>query len=560
MEVGFPIYHIDRSLILRRFVTLGLDLFVTAYRRGIFNFNDSEILSRLEPMVSVIGNTLYSNNGNVASSGLKAISQMIKSPLKSVEESLPVFVRQTFAIIRQTGSTESDLTQTAFKTLAVMIRDHSSSQVKEKDLIFLLELVTPDLEEVSRQATAFSLLRAIVSRKFVVPEIYDVMDKVREIMVTAQSPQVQELCRGVMLQFLLDYPQGKGRLKQNFAFLVKNLSYVFETGRLSVMELLSAIISKFNDDIIAEYGDMLFVALVMVIGNDESTKCREAAAQLIKSLVARLNAEQRKQILSHIHSWASQDSNPTLIQVSMQSYGLMVESLKDDMIPDIPLLLRDVNEVVKNAANSLEEADENDSAMIDEGWQSPYQALMVLTKVFQNFPDLLSNFEAVSWAPIVSLLLYPHTWVRTASCRLLGSLFSVQQVAIPDSKKSDDFPLSHKGMFKTVDYLSMQLKSKNLDDALSLQIVKNMFYIGKCFYVASTEQGDKEEEDESHDEHPAATEDDSDNEDDDMPDKEKHEHSPLPWLFSRLSFQMRSAHIARRNKKVEMVRPLGHIQ
>ena len=61
MEVGFPIYHIDRSLIPRRFVTLGLDLFVTAYRRGIFNFNDSEILSRLEPMVSVIGNTLYSN-------------------------------------------------------------------------------------------------------------------------------------------------------------------------------------------------------------------------------------------------------------------------------------------------------------------------------------------------------------------------------------------------------------------------------------------------------------------------------------------------------------------
>ena len=48
-------------------------------------------------------------------------------------------------IIRETGSTESDVVQTALKTLAVIIRDCSSSQVKEKDSTFLLELLTPDL-------------------------------------------------------------------------------------------------------------------------------------------------------------------------------------------------------------------------------------------------------------------------------------------------------------------------------------------------------------------------------------------------------------------------------
>ena len=144
-------------------------------------------------MVNVIGNTLYSSNGSVISSGLKATAQIAKAPLKNVEKNLPIFVRQTLQIIRETGSTEADVVQTAFKTLAVIIRDVSSSQLKEKDLTFLLELLTPDLEEVTRQANAFALLRAIVSRKFVVPEIYDLMDRVGEIMVTSQSPRARSV-------------------------------------------------------------------------------------------------------------------------------------------------------------------------------------------------------------------------------------------------------------------------------------------------------------------------------------------------------------------------------
>jgi len=86
--------------------------------------------------------------------------------------------------------------------LATILRDSPTAQVKEKDLVYLLDLLSPDLEDPSRQASVFSMLRAIVSRKFVVPEIYDLMDKVSEIMVTNQSNQVQELCRSVLLQFL----------------------------------------------------------------------------------------------------------------------------------------------------------------------------------------------------------------------------------------------------------------------------------------------------------------------------------------------------------------------
>ena len=479
-------------------------------------------------MVKVIGNTLYAANGNIVSAGLKATAQIVKCPLKNMDKSLPVFLRQSLQIIRQSGSTEAEVTQTAFKTLAVLIRDCPSAQVKEKDLTFLLELLAPDLEEVTRQATAFALLRAIVSKKFVVPEIYDLMVKIGEIMVTNQSTQVQELCRSVLLQFLLDYPQGKGRLKQQIAFLVKNLSYVFETGRRSVMELLSAIIQKFNDNLIAEYADMLFVALVMVVANDDAASCREMAAQLIRQLVGRIQEEQCQTVVSHVHTWASQHDNAALSRVSSQVYGLLLDALKEGASPYIQTLLDDVNAKLVNSARELDDTSDEDEepSNYQEQWQIPYQALVVLSKVFLHFPDILSQHDKVPWPSVVTLLLYPHAWVRAASCRLLGSLFAITPVDAPDSTLAEDFPLSLTGMRAVANALSLQLKGENLDEPLSLQIVKNLFYIGKCFYLVRSESINKSgvPEDEA--------EEDPDSEDnEDEAELGGLDHDPLPWLF-----------------------------
>jgi len=290
-------------------------------------------MNRLNSMIVVVGNTLYSTSALVTVLGLRCAAGLSKFPLRSLGKFLPIFVNQALDIVKQTGNTEAEVVQVALKTLATILREGPPVQVKEKDLVYLLELLQPDIEEPSRQASVFTMLRAIVARKFVVPEIYDMMEKVSEVMVTSQSTQVQELCRGVLLQFLLDYPQGKGRLRTQMSFLAKNLSYVYESGRRSVMELLHAMISKFQVDLIQEYSDLLFVALVMVIANDDSSKCREMAAQLIKSLFTRLDENRRRVIFSHLHSWAAQRDRIQLACVSSQVYGFIVELLQADIAP-----------------------------------------------------------------------------------------------------------------------------------------------------------------------------------------------------------------------------------
>ncbi|KAG6897519.1 hypothetical protein C0992_000745 [Termitomyces sp. T32_za158] len=525
-----------------RFVTFGLDLFNTALRRNRFDFHDDAVMSRLNAMIVVVGNTLYSTNSPVLLLGMRSAAGLSKCPLNSLDKSLPVFVRQIFDIVQQIGNTDSEVVQVALKSLAIILRDGTSVQVKEKDLVYLLQLLAPDLEVPERQISSFAMLRAIIARKFVVPEIYDLMDNVSEIMVTSQSPQVQELSRGVLLQFLLDYPQGKGRLRKQMTFFTKNLSYVHESGRKSVMELLGAIIAKFEVNLISEYGDLLFVALVMLLANDDSYKCREMASALIKGLFSRLDHERRKLILSHLHSWASQQSQPELVQVSCQVYGFVVDMLEADSLPHISMILEDLNGSLSRSADRLAEVegDDAESAATDLQWQVPYYSLTVLLKVLRLFPDF-SKGDHVRWDLVVSHLLFPHAWVRTVSCRLLGILFlSVPPIA-PSAQFAEQHPLSNSGMRQAARNLCIQLKSEYLDESLGLQVVKNLYYIGKCFYAMAPPEAqddnllDEEENDKDTEQEVPST-------------KVTKQQNPLPWLFSTLSYQVKSAHIARRNR------------
>ncbi|QRW25279.1 U3 snoRNP protein Utp20 [Rhizoctonia solani] len=453
-------------------------------------------------MSVVIGNTLYSQDGHVVTLGLKAAASIVKCPLRSVEKSLPVFVKQTLEIIRSSGEL-NQVTQTALKSLAIMIRDCPAAKLQESDLTFLLEVIAPDLEEPERQAAVFSLLRTIIS--------------------------VQELARSVLLQFLLDYPQGKGRLRTQLNALARNLDYVFDSGRKSVMEFLAAVISKFTDSIVDEYADMFFVALVLrianddstkcremaaaliqqllsrvEIANDDSTKCREMAAALIQQLLSRVGEERRKKLMAHAHNWAGQEEKQQLAGVAAQRIQLNNES--DAM---------DVDEDDKSAT-----------------WQVPYHALTTLGKLIASFRNSITA-STKDWASIYSHLLFPHAWVRLASCRLVGSLFASIPISVETLTLGADLaeatitsPAGTTITLALVDVtqkLCLQLRSTNLDDTLSTQVVKNLFYAGKVFALVYGTA------------------------------------NPLAWMFSKLSYQARSAHIARINRAANSSKWYIHI-
>jgi hypothetical protein len=238
-----------------------------------------------------------------------------------------VAIKRIFQILKHSPNTSNPMIQSCFRLLTVCLQSKKSN-LSEHQLTYLINIIRPDLEEPTRQGTAFGLVRGIVSRKFLAPEMYDLMDTVGTILVTNQAPETREQARSVYFMFLMDYPQGRGRLKKQMAFITKNLEYVHETGRESVMELLHHIISKFGDEILAEFSQTLLLALVMRLINDESAKFREMTAELIKALLLRMDDDMAT-VYKLLDKWM--DSNQVNLQrAGCQMYGLVVDAYGKD--------------------------------------------------------------------------------------------------------------------------------------------------------------------------------------------------------------------------------------
>jgi len=60
------------------------------------------------------------------------------------------------------------------------------------------------------------------------------------------------------------------------------------------MELLHAVITKFEKNLLTKHAEMLFVILVLCIVNDDEKVCRESAANIVQALVKHLADDQQK--------------------------------------------------------------------------------------------------------------------------------------------------------------------------------------------------------------------------------------------------------------------------
>ncbi|WAQ89021.1 hypothetical protein PtA15_10A444 [Puccinia triticina] len=463
------------------FVSLGLDLFNTVYRRAVFDLHSPQYLPMIDKLVSVVGNTLYTHNTDVLARGLKVMSILIKLPLPEVERSATIIVRQMLSVVNHIGTSQSEISQVALKSLGTVIRDCKKVELTEKQLTDLLKMIVPDLEDPDRQTTLFALLRGIMSKKFMAPELYDLMDQILRLLVTAQSNQVREICRSIFLQFLLDYPQGKGRLSGSLQFLVKNLAYQHESGRQSVLEILNAINMKFSSALVSQNSDLFFVSLVMRVANENSVKCKEMAIEVLKVICRRIELQKTGKYLDMLLTWSQNKNGPVeLRRTALQLIGVVVEvrGAEDKMrLAKVHSVICDILE--KIAVDFVEEESDVTSESTGLDWQTVYYSLQALSKLYNIDSSLVCHptpqNKFSEWSAIQKLLLFPHAWVRSSAARLIGTLLS----SGVDEKL---------WLFQTDNLLaiaqksSLQLRSQHLDDALALQIVKNLFFLLKTLH------------------------------------------------------------------------------
>jgi U3 small nucleolar RNA-associated protein 20 len=427
----------------------------------------------------VIGDALMQAPDEVKTSALRLLSTVVNLRIPDLDQNASLFILEAVSTIKSTVSTNGELAQAALKVVTSILRERKDVMVKDADVAYLIHRIAPDLEEPSRQGVTFNFVKAVMARKFILPEVYDLADRIGIMMVTNHDRTARDMARGIYVHFLLHYPQKESRWAKQIKFLVKNLDYKYPEGRQSVMEAVNALLAKADDsNITQELVESFFMPVVLLMSNDEESKCREMAGALLSTIFHKSDGKHMKSLLGPLRSWTDQIENLALTALGIQAYKICVESQALESEREISFLLEGINRVLR-----LE--DDNN----EESWKAIYYALQLFTSITLEHPSLTMVPTALKiWSPLINLVSHPHIWVQTRASSLIGLWFTdiaKQQAcdgygALPRAA-SHGLPLNAETMIQLL-HSSVRVLRRNIANTdLSRQTLFNLAFLGRCF-------------------------------------------------------------------------------
>lgn len=477
-------------------------------KQGKISTSNEDHLRMLDPFVELLTDCLESKHNKMVTVAVRSVCQLVKFPLPSLARFVPKIGKQLFQLLKIYAGAGAkvgenyEMVLSAFKGMTVIIRNHKHFKVAEKQLQVLLGFVEEDIHDHSKQGAAFPLLKAILSRKLIVPEIHDVMGKVGQLSITSSSQNVQLQCRQCLLLFLLDYPLGK-KLQGYLEFYVSQLGYEYEKGRQSALEMLGSMFSSFPEGTLAENASFFFIPLTTRLVNDDSANCRQLAGYTIQLLLKKLDADQRNKLFSITLLWFK-DEKVAVQRLAAQVWGLFVEVEGKNFDRKLTNLLPIISDAIVPERFEGEECG-NDKEDDSNGQISKrpkdhllFNVLSLLAKIMKECQVIKnpSRQEEMTkiWGSVEEHLLHPHVWVRLASSRLLGLLFAAWKpeelvTNFLEGKTSrsylqQDLPAK---VTKLCEVICRQFRSQLLNSELGEQMVKNLVFLAKTLQILSSE-------------------------------------------------------------------------
>jgi U3 small nucleolar RNA-associated protein 20 len=355
----------------------------------------------------VIGDALLEGQEDVKISALRLLSAVIKLRMPELDQNCPLYVKEAVGIIRNCTSTNEEIAQAALKVIAAVLRERKSVEIREIEIVEVLKRIAPDLDEPDRQGVTFNFIRAVLARKYEMPEVYDLVDKIAVIMVTSHSPGARDVARGVYVHFLVDYSQTSNRWAKQQKFLIKNLEYNYPEGRRSVMESMNMLLNKVDGDAVQPLVATFFLPIVLRMANDENGLCREIAGALLGQLFTKAGPDRMSGLLETIQGWIKQEENTALTSLSLQTFAILFRVIEEGLDNHARLCRDTIKKLL--AMNNVEEEDE-----------LQYEALRLMSVMCDTrATTLLSPKSEALWALVPDLMSHRQLRVRTHAIGLV---------------------------------------------------------------------------------------------------------------------------------------------
>lgn len=482
----------------------------------------------IKGFLPVLGDAIVAGEEEVKIAAFKLLTVLIRVPSKTndLNDLYKVASKDAIKCVSHSVSTTTELSQTALKMLAVILRDRREVAIKDTAIDMLLGKLKDDLTEPLYRHVTFNFLRSVLDRKVATAAVYDTLDYVGTIMVTNDDKDTRDLARGAFFQFLREYPQKKNRWWKQIEFIIANLKYPREGGRISVMEVVHLLLTKSADEFVKETAATCFFPLVLVLGNDESERCRLAAGELIKEIFRKADKERLTEFLTRMRSWAEEEDNLAVLRLAFQVFGFYFDarepSQKDKK--DRSLLISKLTEVLKGQDK--------------EDWELVDSALNLVHVLVHKHPEVLLSTKSNSlWTGVFSCMSHEHPAVKLNAVKLLARYLTdfAGNAAVPvkgvSITSANGQVLDQDHIAQIIRLLLGTLRGLEVNETLAQETVPILVFLARFLSSAAAEDDDADSADEEADGRDDFF---KDGEEDDNEDK-KQGTMTMRYIFSRLA-------------------------
>ncbi|KAL1242068.1 Small subunit processome component [Trichinella spiralis] len=487
-------------------------------RRGFaLSAVETESLSLLDPFVDNLILCLNAAYPKIISVALRCLTNIVKYPLLSLEKNIDSLVKTVFTLLHNYAclgvacrGDSRDVLRNCFKLITAVIVYSGGKAVNGEQMDILLRYSEEDLADTQKQATAFSVVKAIFAKRHYSGTVEAILSKLQNLSITSGLEHVRVQCRqAIGIYFKFNYVKNKKKNKKQqlfvkaVEFFCVQLNYAEESGRVSALEMLEMLLSMAKSNLLPKIDMVVFLHLSARLQIDQSERCRNIIALAIKKLISRVSKEKFAEMFNVTLDWLGEDEI-ALKQTGALCLSLLFDENRTELVEKMPIAMQMIFSQFQKYLPTFSADDDDDdqkkkkkkkSACLNMLQKSTsddrcidhflFALLNLCQKIIKAVPLDDDRFTC-KWLPfretlieiLLKTLLYPHVWVRTSASQFLGCclLFIVNSSECKSVGESDHW---NNVLFEFCEKLFEQLKIHHNNEELIEQSVKNLVFIAK---------------------------------------------------------------------------------